>query len=389
MIRASKRIQSFSESVIREMTRLAVEYDAINLAQGMPDDDPPQELIEAAVDALRNGHNQYSFTWGAPPLRQAIAEHYSKRWEVEVDPDTEVTVTLGATEAVIASLLSTVDPGDEVILFEPFYENYLPGAHLATATPKFVTLTPPDFRIEQERLEQVITPRSRVLVLNTPNNPTGRVFSLNELEAVAEVCRRHNLVLISDEIYEYITYDGHRHISPATLPGMRDRTITISGLSKTYSATGWRIGYAVAAPRLTDGLRKVHDFNTACAPTPLQVAAVAAFSLPERYYYNLAKRYQEKRDHLARILQGAGLSVTLPQGTYFLFADATPWGFPDSFKAAEFLASSAGVACVPGGVYFVPEREPAPLLRFCFCKGESLLDQVGRQIEASLVGKGR
>lgn len=389
MIQPSKRIQSFSESVIREMTRLAVEYDAINLAQGMPDDDPPQELIDAAVTALTSGHNQYSFTWGTPPLRRAVAARYSDRWGVEVDPDSEVTVTLGATEAVIASLLSTVDPGDEVVLFEPFYENYLPGTYLATATPKFVTLQPPEFRIEKERLQEAITPRSRAMVLNTPNNPTGRVFSREELEAVAEVCIENDLVLISDEIYEYITYDGHRHISPATLPGMRERTITINGLSKTYSATGWRIGYAVAAPQLTAGLRKVHDFNTVCAPTPLQEAAVIAFSLPESYYGDLAERYRQKRDYMAGILREAGLGVTLPQGTYFLLADATPWGFSDSFKAAEFLASKAGVACVPGGVYFAPGTEPAPLLRFCFCKQESLLDQVGRQIASSAVGSGR
>ena len=380
MIRPADRTQRFSESVIREMTRLALKYGAINLAQGMPDNDPPEPVLAAAEKALRDGQNQYSITWGVPELRQAIAARYEARLGQPIDPDTMVTVTCGATEGVTASLLAMVDPGDEVILFEPFYENYLPGTHLALGQPVFVRLDSPDFRIDPERLNAAITPRTKAIVLNNPNNPTGRVFDADELNAVAEACRQHDLLLIVDEIYEYITYDGAEFVPAISLPEMWPRTITVSGISKTFSATGWRIGYAVAPPDLTLAIRRVHDFATACAATPLQVAAATAFELPDSYYAELAEGYRWKRDRLLGILRGAGLQANAPQGSYYIFADASAWGLPDSFAAGEHLAKEAGIASVPGAVYYEEGAHIPPLLRFCFCKSPELLDRVAAQM---------
>ncbi|HEY8418414.1 MAG TPA: aminotransferase class I/II-fold pyridoxal phosphate-dependent enzyme [Limnochordales bacterium] len=385
MVQPAQRVLHFTESVIREVTRWADESGALNLAQGFPDYDPPRAVLEAAQRAIASGENQYPVTWGDPRLREALARKIERDWGVSVDPQRQITVTCGATEGVAASLLAVLNPGDEVILFEPFYENYLPVSHLAGATARFVRLTPPGFRIEEEALRAAVTDRTRVMVLNTPGNPTGRVLSAEELEAVRRVCLDYDLILITDEIYEYFVYDGRRHIPPATLPGMAERTISVGGLSKTLCITGWRIGYVIAPPALSDAVRKVHDFLTVGAPRPLQVAVAEALdTLPASYYTDLAAAYQAKRDLFVPLLQQAGFRCRVPEGAYYVMAEAPMLAGMDDTTAARELIRRVGIAAVPGSSFYNTKEQASPgrvpMLRFAFCKQDETLAKVGERL---------
>ncbi|MBX6365022.1 MAG: aminotransferase class I/II-fold pyridoxal phosphate-dependent enzyme [Gemmatimonadetes bacterium] len=384
--RTARRTHGFTESVIREMTRVANEHGAINLAQGFPDFPAPDVLKEAACAAIRADVNQYAVTWGTPRLRRAIAAKYARFYGMEVDEAREVTVTCGATEAMAAALLAIVDPGDEVIVFEPFYENYGPDAILCGATPVFVTL-PANAPLEPERLAAAVSPRTRAIVLNTPNNPTGRVYSRAELETIAELCRTHDLIAFTDEIYEHILYEGV-HVPLATLPGMRDRTVTISGSSKSFSVTGWRIGTIIAPADLTLAIRKVHDFLTVGAPAPLQEAiAVAMETLGDDYYAGLAADYRARRDVLHGALRMAGFACAPPAGAYYILADFSALSDLDDDAFARWLARGAdgrmdgGVAPVPGSSFFHDPSLGRTLVRFAFCKRLETLEEAARRLQ--------
>lgn len=369
----SQKAERFTESVIREMTRLARLHGAVNLAQGMPDFPAPAEIKEAACRAIMEDVNQYAITWGAPRLRAAIAAKTGARWKREIDPEREITVTCGSTEAMIASLLAVVDPGDEVVIFEPFYENYGPDTVLSGAVPRFVPLRPPDWSFDPGELERAFNSRTRAVILNTPNNPTGKVFGPRELGVIADLCIRWDAYAVTDEIYEHIVYDGLEHRSIATVDGMRDRTITINGMSKTYSVTGWRVGWAIAPPHLTRGIRKVHDFLTVGAPAPLQEAAVAALGLPPAYYSRLAAAYQERRDLLVGALGEAGFAAAPPQGAYYIMADYGRLSAESDTAFTRRLVEEAGVAVVPGSSFFHDPGRGGGIVRFCFCKRDETL----------------
>lgn len=380
--RTARRTHSFTESVIREMTRVAREYNAINLAQGFPDFPAPQLLKDAACKAIQEDVNQYAVTWGAPALRTALVQKYLDQYGMEIDGDREVTVTCGGTEAMAAVFLSVLNPGDEVIILEPFYENYGPDAILSEARPVFLPLQPPDFELDAAKLEALVTPRTRAVVLNTPNNPTGRVFSMEELVSVAAICRRHDLLAITDEIYEYIYYEGTHH-PIATLEGMKDRTITVSGLSKTFSVTGWRVGTIIAPPDLTDAIRKVHDFLTVGAPAPLQEAcAVGLRELGEDYYEAMVKDYRARREVLFQGLAGAGFRCGKPEGAYYILADFSALSDQADTEFSITLAKDGGVAPVPGSSFFsVPDRGRS-LARFAFCKRLETLETASERLLA-------
>jgi len=378
--KTSRKADRFTESVIREMTRLALEYDAINLAQGFPDFPAPEELKQAAIEAIRADINQYAITWGARAFREAIAEKVHWYLGLEVDPEREITVTCGSTEAMIASMMAVVDPGDEVIIFEPFYENYGPDAILTEARPRYVPLYPPDWRFDPDELRAAFTPRTKAIVINTPNNPTGKVFTREELELIAALCQEWDAIAITDEIYEHILYDGAEHIAIATLPGMRERTITINGLSKTYSVTGWRIGYAIAPPEITAAIRKVHDFLTVGAAAPLQEAGAVALRLPRSYYERLAAEYAARRDRLLRALEEAGFGVYKPRGAYYIMTDISRFGFEDDVAFAHYLVREIGVAVVPGSSFYENPEKGRQQVRFCFCKTEATLDAAAERL---------
>jgi aspartate/methionine/tyrosine aminotransferase len=381
----SKRVQGFTESVIREMTRVNDQHRGINLAQGMPNFPPPTELIEAAHRAIDGDFHQYAITWGTPRLRRAIADKYRRFYGMDPDPDLHVTVCCGSTETMLATLLAVLNPGDEVIIFEPFYENYGPGCIIAGAEPVFVPLEPPDFSFDPERLAAAVTSRTRAIVFNSPNNPTGKVFSRQELERIAEVCRRHDLLAITDEIYEHIVYDGRTHTPIATLPGMADRTITISGISKSYSVTGWRVGYAIANQELSVGIRRAHDFITVGAPHPLQEAAVTALGLPDSYYASLAESYRARRDLLLAKVREAGFVAYEPKGAYYILTDVAhflpPHGCRDDHEFAMFLIKEIGVATVPGSSFYAHGELGRTKIRFCFPKTDDLLIEAGRRLQ--------
>ena len=373
MARTSDRSGLLNESVIREMTRLATAHKAVNLAQGFPDFAAPDNIRSYAQEAVARGLNQYSITWGSTRLRQAIARKAREFNGIDADPDTMITVGCGSTECMMAALMAVVDPGDEVIIFEPFYENYGPDAILCGARPRFVSLNPPDWGIDWEDLERAFTPRTRALVVNTPHNPTGKVFTREELERIAALAVRHNVVVVTDEIYEHILYDGREHLSIATLAGMADRTITIGGPSKTFSVTGWRIGYCLASPKITSAIRKVHDFLTVCAPAPLQDAAAAALEEAAAYYPRLHLEYSARRDKLGQILKESGLPCRKPEGAYYYLADITSFGFRDDVEFSRFLVTEVGVAVVPGSSFYRPPGG-SQLIRFCFCKTDATLE---------------
>ncbi|GAC1481660.1 MAG: aminotransferase class I/II-fold pyridoxal phosphate-dependent enzyme [Candidatus Dormibacteria bacterium] len=365
----SAKSRLFSESVIREMTRMCLEErgaDCVNLAQGFPDFAAPAELKEAAVAAIRDDFNQYATTWGARVMREAIARKTEHFRGISVDPETEITVCCGVTEAMLSSILALIDPGDEVIIFEPFYENYGPDCILSGATPVVVPLNPPDWHFDPDRLRQAFGPRTRAIIINTPHNPTGKVYRRDELEFIAGLCREFDVLAITDEIYEHLVYRGE-HISIATLKGMRDRTITISGLSKTYSVTGWRLAYAIAPPLMTNAIRKVHDFVTVGAPHPLQVAAATALAFPDRYYVDLLTGYRERRDFMLEILDGCGFKAYPPDGAYYVMTDIGSFNETD-VPLAHRMVREIGLATVPGSSFYLDPERGRQQIRFSFPK---------------------
>jgi aspartate/methionine/tyrosine aminotransferase len=374
------RTRIFTESVIREMTRLAMEHGAINLAQGFPDFPAPEAIKEAAVAAIRADHNQYAITWGARSLREAIAAKTRRFYGYTPDPEREITVACGATESMMAAMLAVVNPGDEVIVFEPFYENYGPDAAISGAQLVFVPLEEPDFRFDPDRLRAAFSPRTKAIVVNTPNNPSGKVFTRAELELIGALCREFDALIITDEIYEHILYDGHVHVAPATLPGLRERTITISGLSKTFSVTGWRLGYLIAPPDLTDAIRKVHDFLTVGAPAPLQEAAAVALGFPDSFYDELARMYAARREVLLSALEEVGFRVFRPQGAYYIMADITPFGATDDVAFARYLTAEIGVAPVPGSSFYHDPALGRTKVRFTFSKREETLREAAARL---------
>jgi aspartate/methionine/tyrosine aminotransferase len=382
-VRASVKATSFTESVIRDMTRLANQHGAINLGQGFPDFAAPEALKHAAARAIADDHNQYPITWGVPAFRDAIAAAYARDYGMAIDPEKEICVTCGSTEAMIASMLGVLDPGDEVVIFEPFYENYGPDAILTGAAPRLVSLRPPDWTFDDDELRAAFGPRTRAIVINSPNNPTGKVFSRDELATIADLCLEHDVIAITDEIYEHITYDGAMHVPIATLPGMGDRTITISALSKTYSVTGWRVGWAIAAPALMAGIRPVHDFLTVAAAAPLQVAGITALDLPATYHEEMRADYAERRDVMLQVLAECGFEVASPPaGAYYVMADCSHLELGDDVATARHLVERIGVAAVPGSSFVEDPADGAHLLRFAFCKKIETLERAGERLRA-------
>ncbi len=377
----SLKTRFFTESVIREMTRRALKCGAVNLAQGFPDFPAPERLKEAAKRAIDEDYNQYALTHGSPNLRAAIAEKARGYNRVACDPDLNITVTCGATEAMVASLLGIINPGDEVIIFEPFYENYGPDTILAGATPKYVALRDPDYSIDSAELAAAFSCRTKAIIVNTPHNPTGKIFSRAELEMIAALCCRYDTLAITDEIYEHIIFGESRHLSLATMPGMAERTITISGLSKTYSVTGWRLAYAIACERLTSAVRKVHDFLTVGAPHPLQEAGAIALRLPPSYYTDLATTYQRKGAMLFEALSAAGLKCRAPQGAYYIMADIGHLGLRDDFETADFMLDEVGIAAVPGSSFYHHRSLGRHILRFTFSKSETTLAAAAERLK--------
>ncbi|HEX9437526.1 MAG TPA: aminotransferase class I/II-fold pyridoxal phosphate-dependent enzyme [Candidatus Limnocylindria bacterium] len=362
------------------MTRLNAQHGGINLAQGFPDFPAPAEIKEAAKRAIDADVNQYAITWGAPSLRRAIAASYRELYAMDVDPETMLTVTCGATEAMISTLLAVVDPGDEVVVLEPFYENYGPDTAICGAVPVYVPLRPPENGFDPDELRRAFSARTKAIIVNSPNNPTGRVLRRGELEVIAGLCREHDAIAITDEIYEHIRYDGE-HIPIATLPGMAERTVTISGASKTFSVTGWRVGWIVAPPELTSGIRKVHDFVTVGAPAPLQEAVAVALGLGPAYRAKLAREYRERRDLLHGALVEAGFSPRLPEGAYYVLCDISRFGFADDIAFAHWLVREVGVAGVPGSSFYSRRELGRHLIRFTFCKTEALLREAGERLK--------
>ena len=376
---AADRTSTFTESIIREMTRVAHEHGAINLAQGFPDFPMPAAMKDAACAAIHGDVNQYAVTWGAPAMRVAIMEHYRRFYEMAVDPDREVTVTCGATEAMASVFLALLNPGDEVIILEPFYENYGPDAILAGATPVFVPLEPPDWRLDPDRLRAAFSPRTKAIVLNTPHNPTGRVLTRAEISLVAELCIEHDAWAITDEIYEHIRYAGEHH-PIATWPGMGERTVTISGLSKTFSCTGWRIGWAIAPAEQTNAIRKVHDFLTVGAPAPLQAAGALGLAFDAEYYNHLALEYRARRDIMVATLREAGFGFAVPEGSYYILADYAELSDRDDVDFARWMTREVGVASVPGSGFYHARAEAPRRVRFAFCKRRETLEAAGERL---------
>ena len=379
---SSRRALSFTESVIREMTRVCQKHQGVNLAQGFPDFPAPEEIKEAAMKAIASDFNQYAITWGASSLRKAVADKFSWYNGVSYDPEAEITVCCGATEAMIASLMAIVNPGEEVIIFEPFYENYGPDTILCGAEPRFVTLHEPDWHFDTGDLSRAFSNKTKAIILNTPNNPTGKVFSREELKFISDLCVKWGVIAITDEIYEHILYDGARHISLASLPGMRDQTITINSISKTYSLTGWRVGWALAPTHLTVAIRKVHDFLTVGAPHPLQEAAAAALRIDRRYYQAVAEQYLERRDLFIPSLEEAGFRTFRPHGAYYVMTDAGHFGFTDDVKFALHLVEKVGVATVPGSSFYSKPSLGSTKIRFCFPKRLETLRQAGERLKS-------
>jgi aspartate/methionine/tyrosine aminotransferase len=381
----SEKPALFTESVIREMTRLAIHHGAVNLSQGFPDFPAPAEIKRAAQEAIAADVNQYAITWGSKSLRNAIAEKFTHMQGVRADPEREITVCCGSTEAMISSLMAIINPGDEIIVFEPFYENYGPDAILSGATTRYVKLRPPDWSFDPAELAAAFGPATKAIIVNTPNNPTGKVFDRAELESIRDLCVQWNCFAITDEIYEHMLYDGAEHVSIASLEGMRERTITISALSKTYSVTGWRVGWAIASPETTSSIRKVHDFLTVGAAAPLQEAGAFALRFPQEYYQKLSQDYSARRERLLGILSDAGFRCFKPRGAYYIMTDISVFGFPDDVAFAKYLVKEIGVACVPGSSFFRDPADGRSIVRFTFCKKESTFQAAAERL-ANLKG---
>jgi aspartate/methionine/tyrosine aminotransferase len=384
----SAKAEQFTESVIREMTRLAMKHSAVNLSQGFPDFAAPEAIKEAARQAISDDINQYAITWGAKPLRDAIVEKFERTQTIAYDPEREITICCGSTEAMMSAMLAIINPGDEIVVFEPFYENYGPDAILSGASPRFVRMRPPtaqnpDWSFDRDELAAAFGPNTKAIILNTPNNPTGKVFTRAELEFIRDLCVRWNAYCVTDEIYEHILYDGTEHISMARIDGMRGRTIVINGMSKTYSVTGWRVGWALAPPETTQAIRKVHDFLTVGAAAPLQQAGASALRSPKAYYDNLAATYITKRERLLKILETAGFTVYKPRGAYYIMTDISRFDFPaddprfasetKDVAFAKYLVQEISVACVPGSSFYDNPRDGGSQVRFTFCKKEETL----------------
>ena len=375
----SRKAERFTESVIRGMTIEAAKHGAVNLAQGMPDFPAPAVIKDAACFAIQNDINQYAVTWGAAELRAAIAEHAAWHLNLAVDPDREITVTCGSTEAMLVALLSLINPGDEVILTQPFYENYWPDCVLAGATPRFVPLRAPDWTFDPAELAAAFNDKTKAIILCNPNNPTGTVFTRDELAQVAALCQKWNVIAITDEIYEHILHDSREHVALASLDGMQERSVTIGGMSKTYSVTGWRIGTILAPPHLTHTFRQVHDYVSIGAAAPLQAAGAVAYRLPRSYYATLQADYQARRDHFCSALLALGFGLKPPQGAYYVMARFDAFGFDDDVQFCQHLVREIGVATVPGSSFFIDKEFGHPFVRFCFCKRDETLNAaIGR-----------
>ena len=377
----TRRLQGFGTSIFAEVTQLATRYGAVNLGQGFPDFDGPAFVKDAAVAAIQAGHNQYSRMTGIPELCRAVAHHQRRFYGLDYDPDAEVTVYSGATEAIHSTLQALLDPGDEVVLFEPFYDSYPACIALAGATARVVTLRAPRFAYDPAELEAAITPRTRVLLVNSPGNPSGKVFTRAELEHLAELCASHDLIAVADEVYEHMTYDAD-HVPLASLPGMRGRTVTISSTGKTFGLTGWKIGYTCAAPEISAALRGVHQFVTFCVATPFQHAMAVALTAPDAYFESLQRDYRGRRDRLCQGLREAGFEVLVPSGTYFVQADVRPLGFEDDVAFCRMLPERVGVAAIPTSAFYVNKAEGRHLVRFAFCKTDATLDEGIRRLRA-------
>ncbi len=388
-MQTAHRVTQFKESAIREMTRVAMQHNAVNLSQGFPDYDPPPEIIQAAVDAIQGGLNQYTVTWGFPPLRRKLAETYTARLGWDVDPDVHVTVVCGVTEAIVASALAVLDPGDELIIIEPAHENFRPAAIMAGAIPVAVPLDAPGYRLDLDRLAAAITPRTKAMILNTPHNPSGRVFDEVEMAGVIDLVLKHDLVVITDEIYDKLLYDGRVHVSPGSREALRARTITCGGLGKTFAVTGWRLGYTIAPTALAQAIRPLHDYLTICAATPLQAAAVAAFDLPESYYAQQLADYHRRRDVMMGILEEVGFVAPTPEGAYYTLADYSRLPVPQATLApldfALWMAGTVGVAVVPGTNFYSVPGYGETSVRFAFPKKLSTLEEAGRRMRAAML----
>jgi aminotransferase len=383
--RVSHKASLFTESVIREMTREAMKYEAVNLSQGFPDFAAPADIKRVAMQAIETDINQYAITWGARDFREAIAHKTKWYLGLDIDPETEITVTCGSTEGMIAAMMATVDPGEEVIIFEPFYENYAPDAILSDAHPRYVPLRAPDWTFDREELRSVFNAKTRAIIVCNPNNPTGKVFTRDEMGFIAGLCQEFDVLCFTDEIYEHILYPRPgaeiQHISMAQLDGMRERTVIVNSMSKTYSVTGWRVGYCIAPPEITIGIRKVHDFLTVGAAAPLQAAGAYALSLPPDYYNQLQSQYRARRDLLVPILDRAGFGVFVPDGAYYIMTDVSNFGFTNDVEFTRHLIREVGVACVPGSSFYSVSERGAQQVRFCFCKKDETLQLAAERLE--------
>ncbi|MFN0122605.1 MAG: pyridoxal phosphate-dependent aminotransferase [Blastocatellia bacterium] len=381
----SLRVAGFTESVIRDMTRQANLYGAVNLSQGFPDFPAPEEIKRAACEAIMADVNQYSITWGSKRLREAIAEKTRRNLGLDIDPEREIVVTCGSTEAMIATMLGIVNPGDEVIVFEPYYENYGPDSILSNATVRYVTLHTPDWRFDPDELRRAFNEKTKAIIITTPHNPTGKMFTRAELRLIADLCIEHDALALTDEIYEHIWYPdaarGVGHVAMATLDGMRDRTVTINGMSKTYSVTGWRIGYAIAHPDIIQAIRRVHDFLTVGAAAPLQEAGVTALGMPENYYHNLQTGYRKRRDFLLGALEESGFKCFKPDGAYYIMTDIADFGFENDLAFARYLVRDIGVAVVPGSSFYSRRELGAQQVRFCYCKQDATLQAAAERLK--------
>src|SRR6266852_4234716 len=383
--RVSRKASLFTESVIREMTREALKYGAVNLSQGFPDFAAPDDIKRKAMQAIERDVNQYAITWGAKDFRDAITQKTKWYLGLDIDPETEITVTCDSTEGMIAAMMATVDPGDEVIVFEPFYENYAPDAILSDAQPRYVPLRPPEWSFDQQELRAAFSEKTKAIIVCNPNNPTGKVFRRDEMEFIAGLCQEFDALCFTDEIYEHIIYPRAgaeiQHISMAQIDGMRQRTVIVNSMSKTYSVTGWRVGYCIAPPEITSGIRKVHDFLTVGAAAPLQAAGAYALSLPPEYYDRLQAEYRARRDLLLPVLAHAGFETFTPDGAYYVMTDISAFGFPDDVEFTRHLIREIGVACVPGSSFYSVSQRGQQQVRFCFCKSDETLNRAAERLK--------
>lgn len=389
-ITLAHRTNAFQESVIREMTRLGDECGAVNLSQGLPDLEPPQAVLETALEAIRGGDNQYTFPFGSPEFRSALSRKYAAYNGIQADPETDITVTCGVSEAIMAAILALTMPGDEIIIFEPWYENYVPDCLMAGVTPRFVSLHEPEYTFDLCELRSAFNNHTRLVIINTPHNPTGRVFSRSELEQIAALCQEYGVIAVTDEIYEHILFEGRRHTSIGSLDGMQDRTVTIGGLGKSYAVTGWRVGWSVACAALSLPIRKVHDYLTVCAPAPFQTAGITALDLPETYYIQMREKYLSGRTILLEALAAAGFTFSQPEGAYFAMADFANlnwdqnkyyrpgWSLDRNF--AEYIARDIGVAIVPGSSFYIGSGQGNTRVRFNFAKKEETMREAARRL---------